>query len=476
MSFFDGSTSKKKDVNLGGKSLKKSGAVVETKEQLAERNAQARLQREHQRVENSASLCISLAWRVRRARSVAKTRVQEVFEAVLNDCLHDVGVLSPNDLGAPAQPILDRSVRALSSCFDLYMFLRHDGSIKLRSALHAQHLRLLDVVSANLGAIFAFDGQSGAQTEVVAAILARVGKFELSRVLRAVGSDMLLAAVRLNSCSHVASALKLLSVPLWTCLNHVGVGDTPVLSRVAHHASVAVLLCNTAAVSAQHGSGALLQLLVSSCVTCTHAVHTTARSLESQSADASNFTKTVVDAWRRQLLRVPGLLDSCRSVFHPQHAHSAHVWSELLQGMLHSPAPVDSVTINNIMSISAVFKELQLTFRLVASLPGASHDVITRDVVALFLREICPESMSDLSTNAAAFTSWLKGLSQAQLDVNQEMTRLLCNVTAPVLRAASFPKALPILNLCAFESPIPALLLAQNAVRSRLKRRFTSDP
>jgi hypothetical protein len=92
------------------------------------------------------------------------------------------------------------------------------------------------------------------------------------------------------------------------------------------------------------------------------------------------------------------------------------------------------------------------------------HELINRDVVAMFLHEVCPESMSDLATNAAAFTSWLRALSQAQLDLNQEMTRLLCNVVAPILRAAPFPKALPILNLCAFESPVPALLLAQNSV------------
>jgi hypothetical protein len=465
MSFFDGSTgSKKRDVNLGGKSLKKSGAVVETKEQLAERNAQARLQREHQRAENHAALCISLSWRARCARSVAKTRIQEVLEEALINSSHDASILSFNDLGPPAQPILDASIRALSCCFNVYMFLRKDSNIKLRIGFRAQQQRLLDVLSSNLGAVFAFDGQSGAQIEVVAAILARVSKFELSRVLLAVGSDLLSSAVRDNSCLLVASALKLLSVPLWALLNPDSVVSAPFRSNAAHHAAVAVLLCNNGSVAAQHGHGALLQLLVSSCVTCSHDVQTASNSNASRSVEVSNLILVVADAWRCNLLRVPGLLDLCPSVFHPQHAHSAHVWSQLLQCMLHSPASVDSVTLANIISISAVFNELKLACRLIATLPASSPELITRDVVSLFLREICPESMNDLSTNASAFTSWLKSLSPAQLDLNQEMTRLLCNVAAPILRAASFPKALPILNLCAFESPIPALLLAQNAV------------
>ena len=110
---------------------------------------------------------------------------------------------------------------------------------------------------------------------------------------------------------------------------------------------------------------------------------------------------------------------------------------------------------------------MKLTCQLVATLPGSSHEVITRDVIALFLRQVCPESMNDLSCNATTFTSWLKSLSPALLDLNQEMTRLMCNVAAPILRSASFAKALPILNLCAFESPMPALFVAQNAVRAR---------
>jgi hypothetical protein len=132
--------------------------------------------------------------------------------------------------------------------------------------------------------------------------------------------------------------------------------------------------------------------------------------------------------------------------------------------MLAMPASLDSTTLTNIISISAVFKELKLTCQFVASLPGNSYELVTRDVVALFLREVCPQSLNDLSTNTAAFLSWLRGLSPEQLDTNQEMTRLMCNVVAPILRAATFPQALPILNLCAFESPMPALFMAQNAV------------
>jgi len=465
MSFFDGSTcSKKRDVNLGGKSLKKSGAVVETKEQLAERNAKARLQREHQRAENSAALCISLSWRVRRARTIAKSCIRHVFEVAFNDSLHDASVLGPNDLGPPAKAILDASIRALHCCFNVYMFLRKDSNLKLRTAFHEQHQRLLDVLSANLGAVFAFDGQSGAQMEVVAAILARVSNFELCRVLRAVGSDLLTLAVRDNSCLLVASSLKLLSVPLWALLNPGSAVEVPVFSHVAHHAAVAVLMCSSGVDAAQHGSSAILQLLVSSCVTSTHAVQTAAPLLASLSDEVFKLIKVVTDAWRSKLLRVPSLLHSCSSVFHPQHAHSAHVWSQLLQAMIHSPASIDSVVLNNITSISAVFQQPSMTCRIVASLPSTSPELINRDAVSLFLREICPESMSDLSTNAAAFTSWLSGLSPAQLDANQDMTRLLCNVAAPILRSVSFPKALPILNLCAFEYPIPALMMAQNAV------------
>jgi len=40
----------------------------------------------------------------------------------------------------------------------------------------------------------------------------------------------------------------------------------------------------------------------------------------------------------------------------------------------------------------------------------------------------------------------------------------MCNAVAPILRAAPFPLALPILNLCAFETPMPALFMAQNGV------------
>ena len=139
MSFFDGSTSsKKKDVNLGGRSLKKSGAVVETKEQLAERNAKARVQREHVRAENSASLCISLSWRVRRARFAAISRIDEVVKFALNDSLHSASVLSPNHLGPPSQSIIDQSIRALCCCFNVFMFLRKSANHKLRSACTAQ--------------------------------------------------------------------------------------------------------------------------------------------------------------------------------------------------------------------------------------------------------------------------------------------------------------------------------------------------
>jgi hypothetical protein len=140
MSFFDGSTSsKKKEVNLGGRSLKKSGAVVETKEQLAERNAKARVQREHVRAENSAALCISLSWRVRRARSAAISRIDEVLKFALNDSLHSASVLSPNHLGPPSQSIIDQSIRALCCCFNVFMFLRKSANHKLRLAFRAQY-------------------------------------------------------------------------------------------------------------------------------------------------------------------------------------------------------------------------------------------------------------------------------------------------------------------------------------------------
>lgn len=466
MSFFDGSTSsKKRDVNLGGKSLKKSGAVVETKEQLAERNALARLQREHQRAENSAALCISLSWRVHRARSVAIARIKEVVQVALNDSLHSASALSPNELGPPAQPILDQSIRSLIQCMNTFMFLRKDSNRKLRMAFAAQYQLILDALSSNLSAVFASDDVSGAQIEVVTAILNSVTVFELSRALRAVGSELLLSAIRDNSCPLAAAALKLLSVPLWACLNRGDASAAPSMSHVAHHAAVTVLLCASGA-EAVHVSSSVVQLLVSSCVTSTHAVQTAARSPALQSAEVSNLNKAVLDAWRSGLLRAPRLLHSCPSVFHPQHAHSQHVWSLLLQSMLSSPAALSSAALANIMSISAVFKELKLTCQLVASLPGGSHELITRDVIAMFLREVCPDTIhrGDLSTNAAAFSSWLRGLSPAQLDSNQEMTRLMCNAVAPILRAAPFPLALPILNLCAFETPMPALFMAQNGV------------
>jgi len=318
-----------------------------------------------------------------------------------------------------------------------------------------------------LGAAFAFDGPSGAQVEVVAAILARVSTFQLSRVLRAVGSDMLCSAVRDNSCPLAAAALKLLSVPLWGCLGPCVALDAPALSPARHHAAVAVLLCCNAADVALRGGSPLLQLLVSSCVTSTHALFAAVQPFASQPSNISNVIKPVLDAWRSNLLRAPGLLGLCPSVFHPQHANSACVWSLLLQNMLLFPASLDNAALSNVISISKVFSELQLTCQLVATLPGSSHEVITRDVIALFLRQVCPESMNDLSCNATTFTSWLKSLSPALLDLNQEMTRLMCNVAAPILRSASFAKALPILNLCAFESPMPALFVAQNAVRAR---------
>ena len=468
MSFFDGSTnSKKKDVNLGGKSLKKSGAVVETKEQLAERNVKARMQREHQRAENSASLCISLSWRLCRARSVARTRIQEVVEAALSHSSNIANALSPNDVGPPAPLVLDRSIRALHCYFNVFMFLRKENNHKLRAALSVLQQRVLDVLSSTLDVVFAFDGPAGVQKEVLESVLARVTKFELSRVLLAVGSDMLFSAVRDNSCPIAASALKLLSVPIWKCLNIGPEGSTSVLSSVAHHAAVAILLCRAGAGAAQRGSGAMSQLLVSCCVTSTHAVQTAASSSAFQSNQLSALSKAVVDAWQSQLLHAPGLLSMCPSVFHPQHAHSEHVWSQLLQSMLSSPAALSSTSVSNIICISTVFKELRQTCKLIASAPGSMQELITRDVVAMFVHEVCPASMSDLATNAAAFTSWLRGLSPPELDLNQEMMRLLCNVVAPILRAAPFPKALPILNLCAFEYPIPALLLAQNSVCAR---------
>jgi hypothetical protein len=319
---------------------------------------------------------------------------------------------------------------------------------------------VFDASSSNLGAVFAFDGPSGAQIEVVESILARGSTFQFSRVLCAVGSDMLCSAVRDNSCPSAAAALKLLSVPLWACLKSCDAIDAPVLSHAAHHATVAVLLCRSTADAALLGGSSLLQLLVSSCVSSSHAVLASAP----QSSDISNLIKQVVDAWRSNLLRAPSLLRFCPSVFHPQHANSARVWSLLLQNMLVFSASLDDAALVNIISISKVFNELKLTCQLVATLPSSSLHVITRDVIALFLREVCPESMNDLTFNAAAFTSWLQSLSPAQLDLNQEMTRLMCNVAAPILRSASFVKALPILNLCAFESPIPALFVAQNTV------------
>ena len=465
MSFFDGSSSsQRKDVNLGGKSLKKSGGVVETKEQLAERNAKARLQREHQRAENASALCISLSWRVCRAHSVARSRIQEVVEVALKDLMNSAHALSPNDLGPPAPLLLDQSIRALHCCFNVFMFLRKKNNHKLRAALSLQQQRVLDVLSSNLGAVFAFDGQAGVQKEIISAVLVRVSRFELSRVLRAVGSELLCSAVRDNSCPVAASALKLLSVPIWECLNISSAGGMSVLSSVTHHAEVAILLCSTGADAAQRGNGAMSQLLVSCCVTSTHAVQTAARSSASQSSGFFALSKAVADAWQSQLLHAPALLNMCPSVFHPQHSHSAQVWSDLLQSMLSSPAALTSTAVTNVIRISSIFKELRQTCQLIENLPSSMHELINRDVVAMFLHEVCPESMSDLATNAAAFTSWLRALSQAQLDLNQEMTRLLCNVVAPILRAAPFPKALPILNLCAFESPVPALLLAQNSV------------
>jgi hypothetical protein len=467
MSYFDGSTSsKKREVNLGGKSLKKSGAVVETKEQLAERNAKARLQREHHRAENSAALSVSLSWRAWRARSVTKTRIQEIVEVALDDCLHCASSLSPNDLGPPALPILDRTVRALSRCFNLYMFLRKDQNHTFRTAFNTHFQRLLDALSSNLTILFAFDGHSGVQVEVLMAILERVSSFELCRVLRAVGSDVLVTAARDNSCPLAASAIKLLSVPTWSCLN---VGHASAVSNsqhLAHHSAVAILLCATCADSLHRGNGPLLQLLVSYCITSTHAVQTAADAISLKCDEGSRLVQSVVDAWQNRLLPAANLVNSCPSVFHPQHPHSAQVWSQLLKSMMSSPVHLSDTALNNIMSISAVFKEQRPACRLVANSPGILRDAISRDVALFFIREMCPESMSDLSTNSAAFTSWLKALSPAELDCNQEMTRLFCNVVAPILRASHFSKALPILNLCAFEIPIPALLLAQTEVRS----------
>ena len=209
------------------------------------------------------------------------------------------------------------------------------------------------------------------------------------------------------------------------------------------------------------------QLLGSCCVTLTHAVQISASSSAFQSNQLSALSKAVVDALQSQLLHAPVLLSMCPSVFHPQHAHSEHVWSQLLHSMLSSAAALSSTSVLNTICISTVFKELRQTCKRIASAPGSTQEHITRDVVAKFVHEVCPASMSDLATNAAAFTSRMRGLSPPELDLNQEMMRLLCNVVAPILRAAPFPKAVPILNLCAFEYPIPALLIAQNSVCAR---------
>ncbi len=462
MSFFDGSTSsKKKDVNLGGKSLKKSGAVVETKEQLAERNAKARLQREQQRAEHSAALCISLSWRVLRARSITKSRICEVVGIALNDCMHSGSALGPSDLGPPAQPVLHQLIRSLANCITSFMFLRKDNNLKLRMAVAGLHQQLLEVLTSNFGAIFACDGPSGVEIEVLTAILSRISVVELSRALRAVGSELLLSAVRDNSCSAAALALKLLSVPLWACLHH---GSAPAAAAAAHHTAVTVLLCSAAADAALRGSSPLLQLLVSCCVTSTHCVRSAACLPAAQPSEVVRPSCAVVDAWRNHLLCAPKLLNLCPSVFSAHHSHSHEVWRQLLQDMLAMPAPLESSAVANIISISTAFKETKLACRLAASLPGCTHLLNSRDVVALFLGEVCPQSLCDSSTNAAAFTTWLRALSPPQLDENQELSRLMCNVIAPILRAATFAQSLPILNLCAFEAPMPALFMAQNSV------------
>jgi hypothetical protein len=299
---------------------------------------------------------------------------------------------------------------------------------------------------------------------------------DLGRVLRAVGSELLLAAARDGSCPCAAAALKLLSVPLWACVNDAAAATEPSALHVAHHAAVAVLLCTAAADAALRGDSTLLQLLVSCCVASTHAVLSAAHLPALKCAEVDNHSKSVVDAWRGHLLRTPKLLQLCPSVLCPQHSHSEQVWSLMLHHMLASPAPIDNTTLSNIISISAVFKEQTLTCRVIANLPGSLLHLISRDVVSLFLRRICPESLCDLSANAAAFSSWLQSLSPEQLSANEEMTRLMCNVVAPTLRGAAFAQALPILNLCAFETPMPALFMAQNSVFNFIQLRAASFP
>ena len=137
---FDGSSkSKQKPVNLGGRSLKQ-GAVVETKQQLAERNAKVRTQREQQRANNSASSCISLAWRVRRARCAAKSRVQEVAEHALNHFSPitggSVAACAPHDGEPLPPPVADSSARAFRCCCSAYMFLRRSSLLDRSSALY----------------------------------------------------------------------------------------------------------------------------------------------------------------------------------------------------------------------------------------------------------------------------------------------------------------------------------------------------
>lgn len=487
---FDGSsTSKQKPVNLGGRSLKQSGAVVETKQQLAERNAKVRTQREQERANNSAASCISLAWRVGRARCAAKSRIQEVAEHALNHFSPSTGgsvaACASHDGEPLPLPVADSSARAFRCCCSAYMFLRRSSLLDSASALYQ---RLLHVLHSSLDRVFSYDAQSGVRMDVLEEMLPRVGNLDLRRVLRAVGSDLLSSVFRVNSFRTAASALKLLSVPLWSCLKCDAVACSRDVSAVEHHAATAVILCRCCALAAPSHTreasvgdgcyeasvrrGALLQILVSACVASTHAAHTAAVSSPPQLSSGStplNPMPSVARAWRDHLLRLPGLIDLCPHVFSLQHPHTAPIWSQLLHSVLSSGAPVDNTALINMACACAVLRDLKSIGALSAPFPCTSHHFITRDIVAVFLREVCPSPAGDLPANTARIASWLNGLSRTQLEAHLRSTRLLCDVAAPILRTAPSSIVMSFIKLCAFEYPMPALLLAQN-VRAPLER------
>lgn len=306
--------------------------------------------------------------------------------------------------------------------------------------------------------------------DVLEAMLSRVGKFDLRRVLRAVGSDLLSSAFRVNSYLTASSALKLLSVPLWACLKYDAVACIRDVSVVEHHAATAVILCRCCALAAHShtrqgsvGGGALLQILVSACVTSTHAAVSFAPRLSSASPPDHPWP-CVARAWHDHLLRLPGLIHLCPHVFSLQHPHTAPIWSLLLHSVLSSCAPLDKTALINMASACAVLRDLKSIGALSALFPCTSHHFITRDIAAVFLREVCPSSAGGLPANTARIASWLNGLSSTQLEAHLHSTRLLCDVAARIMRTAPSSTVMSIIKLCAFEYPMPALLLAQNTV------------